>query len=104
MFSGLSGVTYVKPTIYEVQFPITIDEFVPVPNRTQIGIAKQMNDSFFVRFIMEPDNDYPNQNWDSFFVEYPGVAPDELLNKVFWGRLHVTGDTPASAAGVGLKF
>jgi len=90
-FSGLTG--NVKFTTYEVQDPVTIDEFVPSVNRTQIGIAKQMHDSFWVRFIIDYDN---NNSRHTFLVEYPGVAPDDLLHKVFWGFLREAGDTPAS--------
>src|SRR6266568_8991439 len=50
VFSGLTG--HAPLANYEVPDPITIDEFVPENNRTQIGIAKQMNDSFLVRFII----------------------------------------------------
>ena len=96
VFSGLTG--NVKFTTYEVLDPVTIDELVPAYNRTQIGIAKQMKDSFLVRFIIDSDN---NKKRETFMVEYPGVAPDELLHKVFWGVLRNGGDTPAS---VGFLF
>jgi len=91
LFSGLTG--NVPFTNYEVSHPITIDALVPNNNRTQIGIAKQMNHSFLVRFIISYNND---KNRHSFMVEYPGVAPGELFGKPFWGRLIEAGDTPAS--------
>jgi hypothetical protein len=91
VFSGLTG--NVPLTNYEVSHPITIDALVPENNRTQIGVAKQMNDSFLVRFIISYNND---KNRHSFMVRYPGVAPGDLFGKPFWGRLHKAGDTPAS--------
>jgi hypothetical protein len=91
VFSGLTG--NVPFTNYEVPDPITIDALVPENNRTQMAIAKQMNDSFLVRFIISYNND---KNRHSFMVRYPGVAPDDLFGKPFWGQLHVAGDVPAS--------
>jgi hypothetical protein len=91
VFSGLTG--NVPPTNYEVSHPITIDVLVPENNRTQIAVAKQMNDSFLVRFIISYNND---KNRHSFMVRYRGVAPGDLFGKPFWGRLHKAGDTPAA--------
>jgi hypothetical protein len=91
VFSGLTG--NVPLTNYEVPDPITIDELVPENNRTQIGIAKQMSDSFLVRFIISYNND---KNRHHIMVEYPGVAPGELFGKPFWGHLHEAGDVPDS--------
>jgi hypothetical protein len=89
MFSKLGG--NVPLTNYEVKEPITIDALVPENNRTQIGIARQMDDSFFVRFIISSD-----KNEHHFLVRYPGVAPAELFGKPFWGHLHESGNTPAA--------
>ena len=91
LFSGFTG--NVPFTNYEVSHPITIDALVPNNNRTQIAIAKQMNHSFLVRFIISYNND---KNQHNFMVEYPGVAPGDLFGKPFWGSLVVTGDTPFS--------
>jgi hypothetical protein len=93
VFSGLGG--HVPFTNYEVQDPTTIDELVPENNRTQIAVAKQMNDSFLVRFIINYSND---KNQHSFMVEYPGVAPGDLFGQPFWGRLHEAGDVPNSVS------
>jgi hypothetical protein len=91
LFSGLTG--NVRRTQYEVPDPITIDELVPENNRTQIGIAKQMSDSFLVRFIISYNN---GNNRHDFMVEYPGVAPVELFGKPFWGHLYEAGDAPVN--------
>jgi len=93
VFSKLSGNT--KLTWYTVQNRITIVEFVPDDNRTQIGIAQQRNDSFLVRFIISYNSDKDRR---SFMVEYPGVAPRDLYGKVFWGSLRIAGDTPSSVS------
>jgi len=93
VFSGLGGPDPVRFTNYTVVDPITIDELVPKNNRTQIGIAKQKKDSFLVRFIISYNND---KDRHSFMVEYPGVAPDDLVGKVFWGSLSEVGDVPYS--------
>jgi hypothetical protein len=93
VFSGLGG--NVPLTNYEVQDPVTIDALVPENNRTQIGIAKQMNDSFLVRFIISYNND---KNRHNFMVEYPGVAPSELFGKPFWGHLYEAGNAPNSVS------
>jgi hypothetical protein len=91
VFSTLGG--DVRLTFFKVQDPITIDEFVPTDNRTQIGIAQQRKASFLVRFILSWNND---KNRHHFMVEYPGVAPKDLFGKVFWGTLRIAGDTPYS--------
>jgi hypothetical protein len=95
LFSKLGG--NVPLTNYEVQDPITIDALVPENNRTQIGIAKQMDDSFFVRFIISYNND---KNQHHFLVRYPGVAPAELFGKPFWGNLREVGNVPGSVSFV----
>ena len=92
VFSTLDGAGS-KLTWYSVQNPITIVQFIPDDNRTQIGIAQQRKDSFLVRFIISYNKDKDRRH---FMVEYPGVAPGDLYGKVFWGSLVVAGDTPAS--------
>jgi hypothetical protein len=81
------------PTHYQVLNPITIDEVVPDLNQTQIAIAKQMKDSFLVRFIIADGNDKDKER-QGFMVEYPGVVPGDLIGKPFWGFLHKEGDNP----------
>jgi hypothetical protein len=93
VFSGLTG--NVPLTQYEVPDPITIDELVPKNNRTQVAIAKQMNDSFLVRFIISYNDD---KNQHHIMVEYPGVAPGELFGKPFWGHMREAGNVPASVS------
>jgi hypothetical protein len=93
VFSGLAG--GVPFTNYGVPDPITIDELVPENNQTQIAVAKQMKDSFLVRFIISYNED---KNRHSFMVEYPGVAPGDLFGKPFWGHLVDAGDVPNSVS------
>ena len=94
-YSGMTGKH--PPTHYPVQNPITIDQLVPDLNMTQVGIAQQRRDSFLVRFIIA-DTDDRNKTLHSFMVEYPGVVPDNLIGKPFWGVLYKMGDQPASTA------
>lgn len=93
VFSPLVGDN--KLTWYTAANPITIDEFVPADNRTQIGIAQQRKDIFLVRFIISYNKDKDRR---MFMVEYNGVAPRDLFGKVFWGTLRITGSTPASVS------
>jgi len=90
IYSGMSGKS--PPTHYQVLNPITIDEVVPDLNQTQIAIAKQMKDSFLVRFIIADGNDQDKER-QGFMVEYPGVVPGDLIGKPFWGALHKEGDS-----------
>jgi hypothetical protein len=90
IYSGMNDKC--PPTHYQVLNPITIDELVPDKNQTQIAIAKQMKDSFLVRFIIADGNDQDKER-QGFMVEYPGVVPGDLIGKPFWGALHKEGDS-----------
>jgi len=90
LISGPSKVTDFQS--YTVQYPHTIDQFLPDASRTQIGIAKQGRDSFLVRFIVDPDN--PRSDRHSFMLEYK--APRELFGKPLMGNIILAGDSPQS--------
>jgi len=76
-----------------MQTPIYIKDFVTYNNRTQIAIAKQEQDFFWVRCIIEylTENRARTNRRHSFLLAYGGKAPTELFGKASWGNLYFRG-------------